>query len=227
MANWQAPLFTTTIYTVISGRIQLFRTSETGALSSRNVTFWMAIFTGLAVIGTTIYLGEKDRNFFSAPSIANSSFQAMHPNNLTLGISISPGASALPAQGKTAISDSERMIIALAVRLQSTPDDVEGWKMLGWSYFNTERFDQAASAYRRAVELRKGDADLHSIYGEALVRAANGFVTEEASDVFVTTLALNPTDARAQFFQGLALSQKGDAQAAIDEWIALLGQFTD
>ena len=208
----------------ISGGIHLFRTSETGELSNKVMVFWMVIVSGLAVISASLYFGTRDRAVLSEQPFADKSFQARHPSNLTLGTSITPQAQAngLRAQGETVISDAEVMINALAVRLQTTPDDVEGWQMLGWSYFNTERYEQAASAYSRAVELHPDDADLHSIYGEALVRAADGFVTEQAADVFANTLALDPTDARARFFQGLVSSQKGDAAAAIEIWIEIL-----
>ncbi|MCP5074247.1 MAG: tetratricopeptide repeat protein [Rhodobacteraceae bacterium] len=120
------------------------------------------------------------------------------------------------------VGDVEPMIAALANRLQLNPDDAEGWRMLGWSYFNTERYGQAAEAYRRAADLRGDDADLYSAYGEALVRAAQGQVTATALAVLDKTLELNPGDARARFFQGMAQEQAGNAAGALDIWIDVL-----
>src|SRR5690349_13007110 len=43
-----------------------------------------------------------------------------------------------PDAGKM-LPDVSTMIDRLAARLEQAPDDVRGWRMLGWSYFNTER----------------------------------------------------------------------------------------
>ncbi|MCP5087291.1 MAG: hypothetical protein GY952_10870 [Rhodobacteraceae bacterium] len=88
------------------------------------------------------------------------------------------------ALSATSVGEVEPMIKALASRLQQNPDDAEGRRMLGWSYFSTERYGNAAQAYRQAAELQGDDADLYSAYGEALVRAARGQVTTIALGVF-------------------------------------------
>jgi len=51
------------------------------------------------------------------------------------------------------LPDVNTMIERLVARLETAPGDVKGWRMLGWSYFNTGRYKQAATAYARAVEL--------------------------------------------------------------------------
>jgi len=59
------------------------------------------------------------------------------------------------------------MIERLAARLKTTPEDIEGWRMLGWSYFHTARYEQAATAYARAVELDPSSAEIKLSYEEA------------------------------------------------------------
>jgi cytochrome c-type biogenesis protein CcmH len=118
----------------------------------------------------------------------------------------------------------DEMIARLTDRLNRSPDDPEGWRMLGWSYFNTERFAQAASVYAKAIALDPQSADYRSSRGEALVRAADGRVTDEAKAVFAEALRLDGKDPRARFFLGLAKEQAGDKQAALDDWIAILDE---
>jgi tetratricopeptide (TPR) repeat protein len=70
------------------------------------------------------------------------------------------------------LPDVNTMIQRLAARLENTPEDVEGWRMLGWSYFNTGRYEQAATAYARALELDPGSAEVKLSYEEAKAKAS-------------------------------------------------------
>ena len=84
-------------------------------------------------------------------------------------------ASTAPA-GKQ-LPDVSTMIERLAARLETTPEDVKGWRMLGWSYFNTGRYEQAAAAYAKAAALDPNSAEI-----KRLVRAGQG---EGQRDSFV------------------------------------------
>jgi len=113
-------------------------------------------------------------------------------------------------------------IAALAARLQEDPRDAEGWRMLGWSYFKTENYAASVEAYQRAVALDGSNPVIFSVLGEAMVRADGGAVTDRALSVFHQALALDPRDARARFFQGLALEQQGDKEGALRLWTDIL-----
>jgi len=116
----------------------------------------------------------------------------------------------------------DEMIERLASRLRQQPDDPEGWRMLGWSYFSTQRFSESAAAYLKAAELRPAFAEFRSLRGEALVSAAKGTVTPDAARAFDEALALDPAEPRARFFKGLAKAQAGDKASALDDWIVIL-----
>jgi cytochrome c-type biogenesis protein CcmH len=64
------------------------------------------------------------------------------------------------------------MIEQLAARLETTPDDIDGWRMLGWSYFHTGRYEQAAAAYGSAVKLDPSSSELKLSYEQATAKAA-------------------------------------------------------
>jgi len=44
-----------------------------------------------------------------------------------------------PTSDPVGLPDVDVMIAKLVARLDKQPDDVKGWKMLGWSYLNTDR----------------------------------------------------------------------------------------
>src|SRR5688572_25880832 len=51
--------------------------------------------------------------------------------------------------------DPNAMVKRLEKRLADNPNDADGWRVLGWSYYNMGRHKDAISAYRRAVDLQK------------------------------------------------------------------------
>ncbi|MFQ5622571.1 MAG: c-type cytochrome biogenesis protein CcmI [Paracoccaceae bacterium] len=178
-----------------------------------------AIF-GLVVGGaTTLYMVTGRSDLPAAPFAADQLSPASPLVALIEGTTTGGGGA---AESGGQVGDVEGMIAGLAARLEANPEDADGWRMLGWSYFNTERYGKAAEAYARAAALSEGDADTLSAYGEALVRAADGLVTDEAAAVFDRTLAVNSQDARARFFKGLALEQSGDPAGAVEAWLAVL-----
>ena len=81
------------------------------------------------------------------------------------------------------LPDANAMIERLAARLETTPDDIEGWRMLGWSYFHTARYKQAATAFARAVELDPNSAELKLSYEEAKAKASESDNLETASSL--------------------------------------------
>src|SRR5262245_27861371 len=89
-----------------------------------------------------------------------------------------------PESVKTAnnlLPDVNTMIERLADRLKTSPEDIEGWRMLGWSYFQTGRYQHAATAYARAVELDPSSAEFKLAYEEAKAKAAENDNIETAS----------------------------------------------
>ena len=76
----------------------------------------------------------------------------------------------------------EEMIQRLSARLEKNPKDGEGWRTLGWSYFNIGRFSEAGEAYAKAIELDPNNMEIRTARTEALVRSADGAVTTDAKN---------------------------------------------
>ena len=63
--------------------------------------------------------------------------------------------------------DVNTMIAKLVARLEKQPNDVKGWKMLGWSYLNTDRPEEAATAYETALKLEPSDLEIKKALDQA------------------------------------------------------------
>ena len=121
------------------------------------------------------------------------------------------------------LPDVETMIGRLVARLKSQPEDAEGWRMLGWSYFHLGQASKAIEAYARAVSLRPQSSEFKSAYGEALVAEDGGSVTPRAIEAFQGALAIDAQNAKAMYFLALAKAQAGNKQEALKEYLALQG----
>jgi cytochrome c-type biogenesis protein CcmH len=86
-----------------------------------------------------------------------------------------------PAADSKALPDVDIMIERLAARLASAPDDVQGWRMLGWSYFNTGHFQKSAAAYAKAAALEPGSAEIKLAYETAKQKASEAASLTDAA----------------------------------------------
>jgi cytochrome c-type biogenesis protein CcmH/NrfG len=67
-----------------------------------------------------------------------------------------------PAARPANVPDVDAMIAKLAARLEQEQGDAKGWKMLGWSYLNTDRPAEAAKAYQKALAIEPSDPESDS-----------------------------------------------------------------
>ena len=118
--------------------------------------------------------------------------------------------------------DVGAMIAGLEAKLKTNPNDADGWRTLGWAFYETGKFAESASAYARATQINPAKAEYWSSLGEARVMAGPGNVPAEAKLAFDKAIARDPKDPRARYFLGVARDMSGDHKGAIDDWFALL-----
>jgi cytochrome c-type biogenesis protein CcmH len=128
------------------------------------------------------------------------------------------GLNQMPPEGP----DVQAMVGKLESRLESNPDDLPGWLMLGRSYLTLERFDDAIAAYDHAIKLGGGkDAEAALGMGEAISMRANGQIIPPAAQLFETALQLAPQNPKALLFGGFTAANRGDKALARSRWETL------
>ncbi len=158
----------------------------------------------VVLAATGLYLKIGQPNTASAPPISqqaasSGTLPAGHPNGEVAG-----------------------MVAQLEQRMKASPNDAEGWRMLGWSYLQTGRNADAAQAYGKAAALDPHNADYLSSQAEATVLAGQGQITPAAEAMFRKALSLDPANPPARYYLAVAKDQKGDSKGAMDDWIAML-----
>src|SRR5579863_2820884 len=144
---------------------------------------------------------------------------------LSLGLYAAVGRPAMPDDPLSARLDvaPEKLSLAAAiakveVHLLHNPNDGRGYEVLIPAYLNVGRLDDAAHAAAMAMQLLGATPERKTIYGETLVYAAHGVVTEKARKLFTEAAAADPPQLKAIFFLGLAAAQDGDKAKAKDYW---------
>jgi cytochrome c-type biogenesis protein CcmH len=116
----------------------------------------------------------------------------------------------------------EAAVAAVEARLIAKPDDGKGWAVIAPVYMRLERYADASHAYSEALRLLGEDPMRRAAYGEALVTAAGGVVTDEARETFDRALAEQPGQPQARFYLALGAEQDGKRADAVGAYESLL-----
>ena len=103
--------------------------------------------------------------------------------------------------------------------LAANPDDGIVWEQLAQTYHSAGYYNEAATAYRNAIEwgIPQDITNWHAL-AETLIQANNGRITGEAQKALENVLRYRPDDPKAIYFLGLARIQNQEPQKALALW---------
>ncbi len=103
----------------------------------------------------------------------------------------------------------------LEQRLATSPDDVEGWRLLGRSYLSVNEFVKARSAFEKALALDENDVATLAQLSEAIAMQQEGDLSGEPLAYLERANALNPDHEHTLWLLAIARQQAGDHTAAL------------
>ena len=178
---------------------------EPAAAPPANRSTAYALALGLPLIAVIFYLQVGNPQSITNPNEATTSSTAP-----------------MAAGGERTQEQIEANVTALAKRLQSDPNNLEGWKMLARSYNSMERWGEAAGAYAKATELSPKDADLMAEYAFVSAMASGQRLEGQPMELINRALKLDPDNAKALQLAGSAAFQAKDYTKAIQYWERVL-----
>lgn len=116
----------------------------------------------------------------------------------------------------------EVLVARVEARLREHPEEGEGWEVIAPVYMGWRRYADAAEAYRQSIRLLGESPKRLASYGQALVLANNGVVTEDAREALERALVLDPKLIEPRLVLIIAKEQDGQLAAAIADWRAML-----
>lgn len=114
------------------------------------------------------------------------------------------------------------LVARVEARLRQHPEEGEGWEVIAPVYMGWRRYADAAEAYRQSIRLLGESPKRLASYGQALVLANNGVVTEDARKALERALVLDPKLIEPRLVLIIAKEQDGQLAAAIEDWRAML-----
>lgn len=130
------------------------------------------------------------------------------------------------AQGQhVEAAQMEAAVARLAQRLESTPDDLQGWAMLARSYRVLGRHDDAVAAFARAEKQIGSDPQRLTEWAESLALASGGSLAGKPAELVARALTVDPENGHALALGGAAAFERKDWQGAIAHWERLAKQF--
>ena len=116
----------------------------------------------------------------------------------------------------------EAMVSAFAARLEAVPaseaPDPKAWEMLARSYAAMQKFPEANKAYKRAVELNPGNAQLLADHADVLAMLQSQSMAGEPTRLYERALVLDPNNLKALALAGSAAFEKKDFSKAVMFW---------
>lgn len=116
----------------------------------------------------------------------------------------------------------EAMLEQVERRLADAPEDGVGWGVVAPIYLGTGRYEEAAEAFQKAIELDGPSAARWIGLGESLMLAERGAISIRAETAFERALALDPAAEKPRIFLAIAARQRGRAEEAVARWQVVL-----
>ena len=135
---------------------------------------------------------------------------------LTLGNPRAQQEGSAPTHDVSA-GEVDKMVAALAAKLEKNPGDLAGWAMLARSYKAMGRFDDAASAFDRVGKAVDSDPTLLAEYADLLAVRSNS-LEGKPMQLVQKALQLDPNHLMALSLAGTAAYNRNDFGAALRYW---------
>lgn len=116
----------------------------------------------------------------------------------------------------------EDAIARVELRTQTNPDDIRAWQVLSSVYVNTGRYENAANAFEKILELAPPTADGLTDLAQALLMIDPVEVDPRAIELLQEAGDLDPAHARSRFFLAVDATRRKDWDNAIAQWNSLL-----
>ena len=134
----------------------------------------------------------------------------------------------LPSDRHRAAPPLAQLVDKLAVRMrEQTPEDAQGWALLGRTYEQLGRHAEAVDAFAQAARRMPSDATLLADYASALSASQDGSWQGEPARLAARAMDLDPAQPKVLVAAGHVAFEQGGYERALDFWQRALPRVAD
>lgn len=123
------------------------------------------------------------------------------------------------SEGASPIGSMSELATKLRQRLEEgTPNDAEGWFLLGRTYMSMQDYQQAAQAFDKTYQLASDQPAVMLALADALIMTQQGDTSGRPAELVAKALAMEPENTTALWMSGLIAEQRGDFTEALRLW---------
>ncbi len=183
----------------------------------------MAAFVAIAVVLTLVVLGVVLRPLWrGSRALVAGAVAMLGMATFLLYWTVGTPAGLVPTE-RPMPATLDEAVVELEAALKRSPNEPEGWRLLGQTYAAQERYVEAREAYAEAVRLMPDDATLLVEAAQARLYASSERRLDDAAQALLQrALAVDPAHQRALWFTGMAQRQAQQPAQAAQTWESLL-----
>lgn len=129
-----------------------------------------------------------------------------------------------PTDGHMSGEQLEQMLGSLRQRLEKEPENANGWLTLARTLYQVRKFEEAAKAYDKVVELVPDDASVLADYADAAAMAQGRRFDGKPRELVARALKLDATQWKALAMAGTDAFDQGNFRLAVSHWEKLRAQ---
>lgn len=126
------------------------------------------------------------------------------------------------AGGEQPLPSMDVLVERLAAKMAENPDNLEGWVMLGRSYFAINQPAKALQALEQAFGLAPENPEVILSYAQAIAANSQGRLAGRPAELIAEALEIDPGSPTGRWLDGLRIYQTEDFAGAVSRWESLL-----
>jgi cytochrome c-type biogenesis protein CcmH len=177
--------------------------------ASRVTALMLVLAIPASTIGLYRYLGDG-----AIIPVLETAASTTAPQSQTTGHPSAPGGQMPPM---------DVLVERLAKKMDENPNDLNGWLMLGRSYFAIGQPQKALGALEKAYALGPQNPNVMVAYAQALANNDGGRLTGRPAELVRAALEIDANNVTGRWLDGIIAYRAGEYPRAIKRWESILG----
>ncbi len=136
------------------------------------------------------------------------------------------GQAGLGAGVEVTPNDYAKFALVIRKRLRESPEDIEGWRLLGQVQMAIGRMEESVAAFEKALDIEPRNLGLREKYAQALMAQGTEDSLENAKRQVTYLVNLEPDNRDYRLLLTVVATQLGDTELALNNFVMIRDQLS-